>query len=446
MTTPRTSTRYGLGIATSAGLVAALLVGGVRSDRASGSELRRTPVVIAVENAGASVVNIHGEKPAGAEDDHPVKGMGTGVVIDRRGYIVTNYHVVDGVAEINVTLADGDTSKAELVSSDPTTDLAIIKINARRPLPEITLGTSSDLMTGESVIAVGNAYGYGHTVTRGIISSLHRTVQISDTQSYRDLIQTDASINPGNSGGPLLNIDGEMIGVNVAVRAGAQGIGFAIPVDQAIDTVADLMSTQLTVQTRHGIETASGQLGENGVVIKNIAPNSPAGSADLKTGDHVTTVGSTHVRSRLDLERALLDYRTGDDVSVSVLRGGERLTVNLTLAKAQADDNDAQRDIWEVLGMRLRSMPSERFKRFHSQYSGGLEVTDVRSDSPASQQRIRRGDVLVGMHVWETTSLDNVSYILGRNDIVGRDAVKFYILRGGDTLFGYLPVLGSHRR
>jgi len=237
-----------------------------------------------------------------------------------------------------------------------------------------------------------------------------------------------------------------MVGVNVAVRAGAQGIGFAIPIDQAIDIVADLMSTQLTVQTRHGIETVPNDHGQLDVVIKDVAPDSPAGLTDLKLGDHVTSVGGSQVHSRLELERALLDYRAGDDVSIGVLRGGERHKVNLTLAKAQAGSDKTQEEIWELLGVRLRTMPSERFKRFHSQYSGGLEVTDVRSDGPASKQRIRRGDVLVGMHVWETTSLDNVSYILGRNDIVGRDAVKFYILRGGDTLFGYLPVSGSLRR
>ena len=129
---------------------------------------------------------------------------------------------------------------ATLVARDLETDLAVIKVNVSDKLTVIALGTSSDLMAGESVIAVGNAYGYENTVTRGIISALHRAVQVSDAQFYDDLIQTDASINPGNSGGPLLNIDGEMIGINVAVRAGAQGIGFAIPVDKAMNVAADV--------------------------------------------------------------------------------------------------------------------------------------------------------------------------------------------------------------
>ena len=142
------------------------------------------------------------------------------MLIDSRGYIVTNHHVVDGVREILVTMADGQRHVAKLVARDMETDLAIIKIDAPAPLPVIPIGTSSDLMAGETVIAVGNAYGYEHTVTRGIVSALHRAVQVSDAQFYDDLIQTDASINPGNSGGPLLNIDGDMIGINVAVRAG----------------------------------------------------------------------------------------------------------------------------------------------------------------------------------------------------------------------------------
>jgi len=169
-------------------------------------------------------VNIHGQKLVAANDDtsgeqRRVNGMGTGVVIDPRGYVVTNYHVVEGVRRIEVTLASGKTVSATLVSHDPRTDLAVIKVAADGPLPVIAIGTSSDLMIGETVLALGNAFGYEHTVTRGIISALHRDVEVSRTQRYDDLIQTDASINPGNSGGPLLNINGEMIGINVAVRA-----------------------------------------------------------------------------------------------------------------------------------------------------------------------------------------------------------------------------------
>ena len=200
------------------------------------SELRETPIVKAVQRVRAAVVNIRGEKtvatPAGqtgADTGHRVNGMGTGVIIDSRGYILTNHHVVDGVREILVTTADSERYVAKLVARDMETDLAVVKIDATKPLPIMPIGTSADLMPGETVIAVGNAYGYEHTVTRGIVSALHRAVQVSDAQSYDNLIQTDASINPGNSGGPLLNIDGEMIGINVAVRAGARASALPFP-------------------------------------------------------------------------------------------------------------------------------------------------------------------------------------------------------------------------
>ena len=240
---------------------------------AESRELRRTAIVRAIESTRDSVVNIHGQKLVVGTDDESaadlrrVNGMGTGVIIDDRGYVVTNYHVVEGVRRIEVTLASGKTVAGRLVSHDPRTDLAVLKIDVDEPLPVIRIGTSSDLMIGETVLALGNAFGYEHTVTRGIISALHRNVKVSRTQRYDDLIQTDASINPGNSGGPLLNIAGEMIGVNVAVRAGAQGIGFAIPIDRALAVVTELMSVERVAKTWHGI-VARRHDGSAGVVVE----------------------------------------------------------------------------------------------------------------------------------------------------------------------------------
>ena len=223
---------------------------------------RLTPIVRAVRDASPAVVNIQGqksiaEKKVDSKATRQVNGMGTGVVIDPRGYILTNYHVVDGVRRINVTLHTGQTYVAKVVARDTETDLAIIHIRTPGPLPVINLGTSQDLMAGETVIAVGNAFGYENTVTVGVISALHRNVQVNETQQYLDLVQTDASINPGNSGGPLLNIDGEMIGVNVAVRAGAQGIGFAIPIDKALDIATQLLSIEKLDNNWHGITALS---------------------------------------------------------------------------------------------------------------------------------------------------------------------------------------------
>src|SRR5208282_6705147 len=182
-----------------------------------------------------------------------VNGMGSGVIVDSRGYILTNHHVVDRVQGIAVQLYDGKTYSATVLQFDPVLDLAVIKIDPVSPLTAVEIGTSSDLMIGESVITIGNAFGYENTVSVGIISALHRDVTLSDEQVYRNLVQTDASINPGNSGGPLININGELIGINVAVRAGAQGIGFALPIDEVKRVAAEMLSTRRIASTWHGL-------------------------------------------------------------------------------------------------------------------------------------------------------------------------------------------------
>jgi serine protease Do len=413
------------------------------------SELRQTPVVKAILLCRPSIVNIRGEKTlaVGTSSTSPsdasrrVNGMGTGVVIDPRGYIVTNYHVVDGVREIQVTLASEEKYVARLVDRDAETDLAVIKIDARQKLPVITIGTSSDLMAGESVIAVGNAYGYENTVTRGIISALHRAVQVSDAQYYDDLIQTDASINPGNSGGPLLNIDGEMIGINVAVRAGAQGIGFAIPVDKVMAVTGDLIAGANAKHAYHGLVLAKAKAADKPVTVATVEPDSPAAKAGLKPGDVIRSVGDLQVKRSLDFHRGLLEHDPGDQVKLSVQRKGEQLTLDVTLAQGLAQTATNANPMWTVLGLELRPIPSEEFREtYQTRYRGGLLVSEVRPDSPAASQGIHRGDVLVGMHIWETISLANVDYILSRPDVQTLNPVKFFILRGSETLYGYMPL------
>lgn len=420
----------------------------------SASELRKTAIVTAVQSARSSVVNIRGEKTVPSEGaghaveaDRRVNGMGTGVVIDRRGYIVTNHHVVDGVHEIKVTLDSGAQHTAQLVSFDASTDLAVIKIDVARALPVIAVGTSSDLMPGETVIAVGNAYGYEHTVTKGIISALRRTVQVGEGQQYDDLLQTDASINPGNSGGPLLNIDGNMIGINVAVRAGAQGIGFAIPVDKAMRVVAELMSTRRINSTWHGVVGVEDVLpSQEGLAVKVCEQDSPASQAALKKGDVIVSVDGQEISRQLDLELALLAADEGEEVSLTVRRGGDRIELPLVVQAVPADQAEVDDPIWNTLGMELSSLSSSEFREYRSGYRGGLSVAAVRPNSPASRQGIRRGDVLVGMHVWETVTLDNVSWVLNRPDFGKLDPLKFYILRGRETLYGHMTVSLSNDR
>lgn len=413
------------------------------------SDLRMTPIVKAVQRVRPAVVNIQGEKTLGPNDpgfhggdaDQRVNGMGTGIVIDPRGYVLTNFHVVEGVERIDVTLADNTALVARLVSHDPATDLAIIKIDPPKPLPLVPIGTSSDLLPGEPVIAVGNAYGYENTVTRGIISALGRTVQVGDSQKYEDLIQTDASINPGNSGGPLLNVDGELIGVNVAVRVGAQGIGFAIPVDKAMAVAAELMSTKRLGMSWHGVVAREKRAGDDlAVVVASLEDGSPAAEAGLKEGDRIKSVAGEMLDRPLDFERVLVDRKVGDAIEVKVQRGQEEVTLHVTLAAAPKLPAKTESKAWELLGLELEPVPARQFQRYRSRYRGGLNVLAVRPGSPAARQGIRRGDVLVGMHIWETVTLDNVAYILNRPDFTELEPVKFYILRGNETLFGHLNV------
>ena len=425
------------------------------------SPLRMTPIVRAVQAVRPAVVNIQGQKtvpdekgPAGAT--RQVNGMGTGVVIDERGYVLTNFHVVDGVRSIRVTLDDGTADIARVIAHDKSTDLAVIKINVGRPLQTVEVGTSMDLMPGESVIAVGNAYGYEHTVTWGIISALNRDVQVSDTQAYDDLIQTDASINPGNSGGPLLSIEGKMIGQNVAVRAGAQGIGFAIPVDQALQVAADLMSVEKLENKWHGIEVGTTRDGAS-TVVRRVVPGSPAAQVGLRPGDVITRLGDVNVSRALDVERAVLGRGVGERVAMEVRRGGQPMALNLTVARrGSSPTRDVATNLaatatttndpaWQVLGMKLDTEPKTTFESRGSRYRGGMRVVEVRGDGPAAAKGIRAGDILVGMHKWETASDEDIRYIVNNEALPGLGEVKFYILRGDETLYGAMRVDATRR-
>jgi serine protease Do len=408
------------------------------------SELRRTAIVRAVEAALPSVVNIHGQKTNDSSANSArVNGMGTGIVIDERGYILTNYHVVEGVERIQVSTRSGQTVLARLVGQDHATDLAIIRVDVSTNLPVIRIGTSSDLMLGEPVIAIGNAYGYPHTITRGIISQLHRPVQVSDDQKYLDLIQTDASINPGNSGGPLLNIDGNVIGINVAVRVGAQGIGFAVPIDQAIEVASRLLNSHISTRIHHGVvgKTVATALNSK-FIITSVTSNSPASRSGLQPGDVIESINDQHVYRSLDFQRNLLDHSAGDEVAIKVNRNDKLVSVNLLLANSTRSQHPVTPSdrIWSQLGLRLLPAGQQAFSRANSRYRGGLKVVGVRRDGPAAQQGIRYGDILVGMEKWETISLDNVAYILDTDHVKRGLALKFYVIRNGETLFGHLQV------
>jgi serine protease Do len=428
-----------------------------------------TPIVKAVRNAAPAVVNIQGQKsindssPAGRNVGSPreVNGMGTGVVIDSRGYILTNNHVVDGVRQINVTLDAGQAYVAQLVAHDPETDLAVIRIRTPQPLPTINFGTSGDLMTGETVVAVGNAYGYEHTVTSGIISALHRNVQVNETQQYLDLIQTDASINPGNSGGPLMNLDGEMVGLNVAVRAGAQRIGFAIPVDKALDTATKLMSVERLESQWHGITPLAIDGPAGAVTVARIDRESPAQMGGLQRGDELRQIGTLAIERPLDIERALLGRRVGERVPVLVKRGGQEVSLDLTIAAKPGRNREIassapprprdveptdqfQQATWEIFGLILEPEPASTLRGRGLPLDGGMRVVAVRPSSSAASQGVLKGDILVQIHRWYTTSEEDVRFILNRADSVAKlGTVRFDIVRGAERFYGQLALNAS---
>jgi serine protease Do len=305
-------------------------------------------------------------------------------------------------------------------------------------------------MEGEPVIALGNAFGYEQTVTRGIISALGRDVQVSDVQSYDDLIQTDASINPGNSGGPLLNADGEMIGVNVAVRAGAQGIGFAIPIDGALGVAAKLLNAQQLQGTWHGLVTRPGKDPDEPLQVAKVESASPADRLGIQAGDEILQIGGRRVARPLDLERAFLDRRAGDPVSMEVRRGDQTVVLDFALAEshvatiaARHTTSDNAPTAWDMLGLKLSEEPRSTFQRRGTRYRGGMRVDSVRPNSPADHEGILPGDILVGMHKWETASQEDIQYIITRPTLADMGELKFYVLRGQSTLYGHLIVAGK---
>lgn len=418
------------------------------------SELRETALVRAVKRAKFSVVNIHSEKTSADRDmafDGPrkVNGMGTGVVIDERGYIVTNQHVINEVDSLRVTLYDGSTFAASVISYDRKHDLAVIKVDAGKPLPVMPLGTSSDLMLGETVIAVGNAFGYEHTVTQGIVSSLSRDVDADKNQSYKNLIQTDASINPGNSGGPLINLDGELVGINVAIRAGAQRIGFAIPIDDARKYLAKLLSIQQLNDTYHGLRTKDIKTADTRrLVIEATDTNSPAATAGFQAGDVITQVGKMAIVDGADLERALLSTPAGEAIDLTVKRDMSDVMVRLQLARtgnnatrnsvtvARANTPPEEDKTWKLLGLRLAPIQSR--SEVPKDYRGGLKVVAVRPQSPASLANVRRGDILVGLHTYETIKPEDVKYVLTLPELPTLNPLKFWVVRNGNTLPGVM--------
>jgi serine protease Do len=289
-------------------------------------------VVRAVRKTKDSIVSLKIAKKTSRKDV-----VGTGVIIDERGYIITNKHVVANAVEVKVELADGSLHQGEIDFEDGSIDLAVIKIKSPKKLQALRLGPAADLMQGEPVVAIGHPYGYVNTVSTGIISAVGREVEMPGGVMLKNLIQITAAINPGNSGGPLLNADGELIGINVALRSDAQNIAFALNADTVQQDLSRRLSASRKLGVYHGLDVRENVLpeGENRTraIVHDVADNTPAAAAGLKEGDQLIRLGDYRVANRFDVERSLWDVRTGEAVAVTVLREGREVKVSMKLGE-----------------------------------------------------------------------------------------------------------------
>ncbi len=328
-----------------AALVAVVLVGAATEKQALAQYSRKTPITEAVEKTRASIVTIKVERQGNWGRSEVV---GTGVIVDERGYIVTNCHVVTGCDKVSVQLSDDTELTAKVFAEDAAHDLAILSVSTKKKLEELPIGPGTDLMVGETVIAVGHPYGYTNTVSTGIISAKGRDIPTPTGGRLTNLIQTNAAINPGNSGGPLLNINGELIGINVALREGAQNIAFALNADTVQKVLAKHLSAARMAKVAHGIVCTEKVVAEvaddegkdhkerQQVVVEKVADKSPAAEAGLKAGDVIVKIGGRAVTNRFDVERRLWSYKAGDQLEASILRDGKQTVVSLTLDKGDA--------------------------------------------------------------------------------------------------------------
>jgi Do/DeqQ family serine protease len=327
------------------------------------------------------------------------QSLGSGVVIRPDGYVLTNEHVVVQAEKIFVQLADDRKLPARLIGADSDSDLAVLKIDENKSLPHLPLGDSDDLMIGETVIAIGNPFGLSHTVTTGVVSALNRSLN-TDGRTYYDFIQTDASINPGNSGGPLLNIKGELIGINTAIYGKAQGIGFAIPISRAKRIVQELISHGAVEAPWVGlvVQTLTPELAyhfslkeKQGVLIRGVEPESPAAKAGLQRGDVLLGLNGRPLRSAEEYLQREREFSSGAAMHLRVSRNRREEEVTVTTARFPQDKAD---DLaWQLLGLSV------------TEAREGLEVQKVRPGSPAARIGVERGDTILGLSGAQTRTL-----------------------------------------
>ena len=330
------------------------------------------------------------------------RSLGSGFIVSPDGYILTNNHVVEKADEVTVTLLDKEELKAKVVGTDPKTDIALIKIDAKRKLTYVELGDSDKLDVGEWVVAIGNPFGLGHTVTAGIVSAKGRII---GSGPYDDFIQTDASINPGNSGGPLFNLKGEVVGINTAIVQGGQGIGFATPIRLAKSVLGQLKEKGKVTRGWLGVyiqrltpETAEslGIAGRKGALVSDVTSGGPAEKAGIRSGDVIVAFNGKEIKDEHDLPQAVASMTPGKTVDVRVLRDGKEMTIPVTIVEMEGEPGKpaGSGELSKNLGLTVQDITPDIAQRLEITNTKGVVVTDVADGSKAEDAGFNEGDII----------------------------------------------------
>jgi serine protease Do len=370
------------------------------------------------------------ETPKG---EPPHRGVGSGVIVDPRGFVLTNNHVIERADEIELTLADGQTFKGTVIGRDPKTDLAMIKVDTDVDLPVVVLGDSDTVKVGHWAVAIGNPFGLGQSLTVGVVSGVGRGELGLST--FEDYIQTDASINPGNSGGPLVNIRGEVIGINTAINPIGRGIGFAIPINMAKEVMQQLVEHGRVVRGYLGvvIQTLSPELAgkfdlaENGgVLVGDILRGSPAEHAGLKRGDVILDYAGRPVHKMQELQRLVASTPPGTPVRVKLLRDRQERLVSLEIGEMR-DAEPKPEPAGSRFGLTLDALTKDLARQFNVSSEEGVVITNVESGSPAARDGLRKGDVILEIERTPVATLDTFKNVVGK--LNPDDDVLLLILR-----------------
>ncbi|MGD2098184.1 MAG: DegQ family serine endoprotease [Desulfobacterales bacterium] len=364
------------------------------------------------------------------------KGLGTGFIIDRGGFIVTNNHVVKNADEIKVVLKDKREFDAEIVGRDPQTDLALIKIDVDKDLPSVRLGSSEKLQVGEWVAAIGSPFGLEQTVTAGIVSAKGRVI---GSGPYDDFIQTDASINPGNSGGPLINMKGEVVGINTAIIAGGQGIGFAIPIDLATGVIEQLRANGevtrgwlgITIQDlKEDLAEYYGVNGTKGVLVASVIPGDPADEAGIKPHDIIVDLNGEKVKTSHDLTAKSANLAVGEKATVTVLRNGKEKTLTVKVGKrpmALAAADMPRQDKKTEFGFQVADLTPKMARDLNVSDEKGVVVVGVNANSKADKAGIKKGDLIIEVNRQDVESVSEFKKLIKKDK--GADRIDLLVKR-----------------